>query len=54
MQGRLKQINIYHTFFTLSEKKPPANLEKWQEQRPFSPVCLLLLQRASMNAFYSL
>ena len=41
-------------FFTLSEKKPPTNREKWQQQRPFSPLCMLFIQSASMNVFYSL
>ena len=35
MQERLKQTKVYHTFFTLSEKKRPTNLQKWQHKNPF-------------------
>ena len=41
-------------FFNLSEKKRPTNLEKWQQQKHFSPVCMLLVQLASMNFSYSM
>ena len=42
MQGRLKQSNVYHTYFTLSEK----NIHKpWKMAvgKTFSPVCMLLV-----------
>ena len=32
MQGTFKQSNVYHTFFTFPEKKPPINFEKWHQQ----------------------
>ena len=38
-------------FCTLSEKKPLTNLEKQQQQRAFSPVCMLLVQLALMIFF---
>ena len=37
--------------FSLSEKKRPTNLEKLQQQKTFSPVCILLVQLAWMNVF---
>ena len=37
----------------MSEKKRPTNLSKCQLQEPFSSVCMLLLQLASINGFYS-
>ena len=40
-------------FPTLSEKKRPTNLSKCQQQELFSSVCMLLLQLASINVFYS-
>ena len=53
-QERLKQTKVYHTFFTFSEKKPIKNLQKWQQQNPFSPVCMLLVQLVSMNVSYTM
>ena len=42
----------YNTrFLILSEKKQLTNPWKWQLQKPFSPVCMLLLQLATMNVF---
>ena len=46
MQGRAKYTTH---IFTLSEKKPPTNLKKWQQQRPFSPMCMFLVQLASVS-----
>ena len=46
MQGRAKYTTH---FFTLSEKKPPTNLKKWQQQRPFSPMCMFLVQLAAVS-----
>ena len=41
-------------FLTFSGKKRPTNLYKWHLQKPFPPMCMLLLQLASMNVFYSM
>ena len=38
-------------FLTMSEKKRPASLYKWQLHRTLSPVCVLYVQLAPMNAF---
>ena len=52
IQGRLKQSKLYLTFFfTLYEKKRSTNLGKLQRQKPFSPMCMLLVQLASVNVF---
>ena len=44
---------VYNNVFTLSEKQGLMNLIKKKLQNTFSPVCLLLVQLALMNAFYS-
>ena len=46
--------SIPHVFFTLSEKERSTNLYKWQLQKLFLPVCMWLLQLASINVFYSM
>ena len=53
LQKRFKQKNFTMRFPTLSEKKRPTNLQKYQLEEPFFWVCMLLLQLVSMNAFYS-
>ena len=53
MQNSNKAKYTKH-FFTFSEKKPLTNLEKLQQQRLFSPLCMLLVKLASINVFYSL
>ena len=40
MEIELKQIKVYHTLFTLSEKKLHTNLQKQQLQKACSSVCM--------------
>ena len=46
--------SIPYNFFTLSEKKESTKLEKWQLKKPLSTMCMLLVQLASVNVFYSI
>ena len=52
MQKRLEQTKSSTRFLSFSEKEGPTNLSKWQLQKPFSPVCMVLAQLTSMNALY--
>ena len=54
MQSRLIPTKIYYKVFLLSEKKQPTNLQIKQLQKSLSPVCMLLVQLASMNISYSM
>ena len=42
----LNEAKYTTLFLTLSGKKQPTNLEKWQQRKPFAPVCMLLVQLA--------
>ena len=51
IQRRLIQTKVYFNVFTLPEKKELKSLQKRQLQKKFSPVCMLSIELASMNAF---
>ena len=53
MQGKFKQGKVYHSFLYIVWKETTHNLEKLQQQRLFLQ-CVLLVELASMNVFYSL
>ena len=52
-QRRLAQTKVHYKFLPLSEKQQLRNLQKEQLQETFSPVCMLLIELASITAFYS-
>ena len=54
MQGTLIQTKVYHTFFHFVWKETTHKPLKVAAAKPFSPVCMLLVQLASMNVFYSM
>ena len=54
MQKTLEQIKAYHAFSYFAWNETTHKPLKWQVQKPFSPVCMLLVQIASMNVFYSM
>ena len=45
--------SIPHIFY-FARKETTHKPSKWQQQKHFSPVCMLLVQFASMNVFYSM
>ena len=46
--------HIPHIFLLCLKRNQPQIFKKWQQQRSFSLVCLLLEQLVSMNVLYSL
>ena len=54
MSKRLMKTKVYASLFTMSEKKELTNLQKSQLLKAFTPVCMLLIQLASVNVFYSM
>ena len=54
MQYRFEQTKVHNLFSYFVWKETTHNLLKRQLQKPFSPVCTLLVKLASMNVFYSM